>query len=127
MARSQNVLLSTPSTSARTGDLTHHRGRLPISNMPVTGSEITSSVNLEECFPEKVSTEERIEMATRCHDMASVPKVQKAGRIENLEDGTRAQIMHNGSLVLADSYQGPWMTTLIERCGGYHEPQEERV
>jgi FkbM family methyltransferase len=95
--------------------------------MPVTGSEITSLVNLEECFPEQVSTEERIEMATRCHDMASVPKVQKAGRIETLEDGTRAQIMHNGLLVLADSYQGPWMTTLIERCGGYHEPQEERV
>jgi FkbM family methyltransferase len=33
--------------------------------------------------------------------------------------------MHDGTLVEADGYQGPWMTEIIERLRGVHEPQEE--
>ena len=35
--------------------------------------------------------------------------------------------MHNGVLVLAGGYYGDWSVGLIERCGGVHEPQEERI
>ena len=35
--------------------------------------------------------------------------------------------MHNGLRVVADGYCGSWMTELIERCHGHHEPQEERA
>ena len=35
--------------------------------------------------------------------------------------------MHNGLRMLADGYCGAWMTELINRCQGHHEPQEERV
>jgi FkbM family methyltransferase len=33
--------------------------------------------------------------------------------------------MHNGVKVRADGYCGPWMTEIIRRLGGHHEPQEE--
>ncbi len=33
--------------------------------------------------------------------------------------------MHNGLEVLADGYCGEWMTNIIDRLGGHHEPQEE--
>jgi len=35
--------------------------------------------------------------------------------------------MHNGMVVLADGYYGSWMTEIIRRLQGHHEPQEERV
>ena len=46
------------------------------------------------------------------------------GQTQVLSDGTRVQIMHNGLRVLADGYCGEWMTQLIARCRGCHEPQE---
>ncbi|UOM35369.1 FkbM family methyltransferase [Acuticoccus sp. I52.16.1] len=37
------------------------------------------------------------------------------------------QVMYNGIEVQRDGYFGSWMTELITRCGGHHEPQEEMV
>ena len=71
--------------------------------------------------------EERVEMATWCRDCDILPKVADAGAVIALPDGTRVQIMHNGLRVVADGYCGPWLTEIVSRCRGHHEPQEERV
>ena len=67
----------------------------------------------------------RIALATRCRDCDAVPKVVDAGAVVEQPDGTRVQIMHNGLKVIEDGYCGAWMTELIARCRGHHEPQEE--
>jgi FkbM family methyltransferase len=77
--------------------------------------------------PPALSLEERVDMATRCRDCDILPKVPQAGELVTSPDGTRIQIAHNGLRVVADGYCGPWMTDLIRRCHGHHEPQEERV
>jgi FkbM family methyltransferase len=63
----------------------------------------------------------RIELAVACRDADLLPKVPDAGIVR--DDGT--QVMFNGVVVEADGYQGPWMTEIIERLRGHHEPQEE--
>ena len=37
------------------------------------------------------------------------------------------QVMHCGVVVVRDCYYGPWMTEVIRRLKGHHEPQEEVV
>jgi tetratricopeptide (TPR) repeat protein len=37
------------------------------------------------------------------------------------------QVMYNGVRVPIDGYYGPWMSDLISRCDGQHEPQAEPV
>lgn len=61
-----------------------------------------------------------------CRDADQLPKVRDAGLV-TLEHGTRVQVMHDGTRVLADGYYGRWMTELIRRLRGHHEPQEELV
>jgi FkbM family methyltransferase len=63
----------------------------------------------------------RIELAVSCRDADILPRVHDAGVVRD----DRVQVMHNGVLVEADGYQGPWMTEIIERLRGVHEPQEE--
>lgn len=70
--------------------------------------------------PEDDPNRRRIELAVSCRDSDLLPKVAGAGRVEG-----GVQVMHNGVLVEADGYQGPWMTEIIERLRGHHEPQEE--
>lgn len=67
----------------------------------------------------------RIEQTVACTDTAAIPKVPGAGRIQERDDGTRVQLMHNGVLVEAGGYYGDWMSEIIERLHGHHEPQEE--
>ena len=81
----------------------------------------------EAAVPESLNFEARIRLAMRCHDADLIPKVPFAGEVDTLSDGTRVQIMHNGLRVVADGYYGAWMTDLIRRCHGHHEPQEERL
>ena len=78
-------------------------------------------------MPVTETIEERIQMAVRCRDADSVPKVANAGAVIEEPDGTRVQIMHNGIKVLAGGYYGAWMQDLIARSKGHHEPQEELV
>jgi FkbM family methyltransferase len=68
----------------------------------------------------------RAEMTTRCRDCEAIPKVPNAGSVISVGND-RIQIMHNGVRVVADGYYGEWMTSLIERLRGHHEPQEELV
>ena len=35
--------------------------------------------------------------------------------------------MHNGTKVMLDAYCGKWMTKIIKKLKGHHEPQEEKV
>jgi FkbM family methyltransferase len=74
-----------------------------------------------------MSLDARIHMATLCRDADALAKVADAGSVRSEPDGSRVQIMHNGLRVVADGYCGAWMTDLIARCHGHHEPQEERV
>lgn len=63
----------------------------------------------------------RVQLAVSCRDTDVIPKVEGAGEVR--DDGT--QLMHNGVVVEADGYQGPWMTEIIRQLRGHHEPQEE--
>jgi len=98
---------------------------LPDVSLSVNGD--IDPMSMEDRVPAITTAEARIEMAAMCRDAESIPKVKGAGRVMSLTDGRRVQIMHNGIRVLADGYYGTWMTCLIERCAGHHEPQEERV
>jgi FkbM family methyltransferase len=68
----------------------------------------------------------RADMTVSCRDCELIPKVQDAGKVISL-DGRPVQIMHNGVRVVAGGYYGDWMTGIIERLQGHHEPQEEAV
>jgi FkbM family methyltransferase len=75
-------------------------------------------------LPEEVAR--RVEMTVSCRDADSVPKVPDGGTLK-LEGGTRTQVMHDGSRIVAGCYHGVWMTEIIRRLRGHHEPQEELV
>jgi FkbM family methyltransferase len=68
----------------------------------------------------------RIELTVGCTDCASIPKVENAGTVLT-EAGVDYQIMHNGLRVVAGGYHGVWMSEIIERLRGHHEPQEEVI
>ncbi len=66
----------------------------------------------------------RIEKTTSVRATDRLDKVPDAGAIR-VVDGREVQVMHNGVLVEKDCYGGPWMTEVIARLRGHHEPQEE--
>ena len=68
----------------------------------------------------------RIAITTACADCRGIPKQPGAGSVRDA-DPWPVQVMHNGVLVARDGYYGPWMTRIIERLEGHHEPQEELV
>ena len=68
----------------------------------------------------------RADMTVSCRDCDLIPKVPDAGKVISFE-GKPVQIMHNGVRVVAGGYYGDWMTSIIERLQGHHEPQEEAV
>ncbi len=68
----------------------------------------------------------RIRMTLGCADCATLPKVPHAGEVLDGPLG-RYHVMHNGVKVVEDCYYGRWMTELIRRLHGHHEPQEERA
>lgn len=76
--------------------------------------------------PIQMDLSARADMTVACRDCDPIPKVLEAGEVVETGEG-RVQIMHNGVRVLADGYYGPWMTDIIKRLKGHHEPQEELV
>jgi FkbM family methyltransferase len=68
---------------------------------------------------------ERAEMTVSCRDTDPIPKVPGAGGVFLGPHGTMCQRMHNGLLVTAGAYHGEWMSEIIRRLRGHHEPQEE--
>jgi FkbM family methyltransferase len=68
----------------------------------------------------------RIELTAAVRDTDRIPKVADAGSTRIL-DGVAVQVMHCGVVVVRDCYYGPWMTEVIRRLRGHHEPQEEAV
>ena len=75
--------------------------------------------------PLEMTIAQRVDMTASGRDADAIPKVPGAGEVYVDAAGRRLQRMHNGVSVVADGYCGPWMTGLIERCRGHHEPQEE--
>ena len=67
----------------------------------------------------------RVEMTVSCRDSDPIPKVPGAGDVFLDADGVLCQRMHNGLRVLAGAYHGEWMSEVIRRLRGHHEPQEE--
>lgn len=68
----------------------------------------------------------RVEQTVACRDTDEIPKVPDAGDVRE-QDGRRVQVMHNGVLIEEGCYYGAWMTEIIRRLRGHHEPQEERA
>lgn len=68
----------------------------------------------------------RILMTTSCKDSDAIPKVSNAGETL-IENNERIQILHNGVKIIEDCYYGNWITEVIRRLNGCHEPQEEAV
>lgn len=66
----------------------------------------------------------RIELTVAARDADPIPKVAQAGAVVE-RDGVRVQVMHNGVFVVEGGYYGAWMTEIIRRLRGHHEPQEE--
>lgn len=67
----------------------------------------------------------RVTLTTSCRDCDDLPKVDNAGQVVTLDDGSRVQVMHNGVVVEAGGYFGDWMSEIIRTLRGHHEPQEE--
>ncbi len=82
---------------------------------------------IEYSVPQAMDTQSRVEMTCSCQDAERIPKVSNAGQVFHSPDGESVQLMHNGLKVLVDGYYGSWMTEIITRCKGHHEPQEELV
>jgi FkbM family methyltransferase len=68
----------------------------------------------------------RIDLTTAVRDTDRLPRVADAGAVV-VRDGRRVQIMHNGVLIDEGCYHGEFMTEIIRRLQGHHEPQEELV
>ena len=66
----------------------------------------------------------RIELTVAVRDTDAIPKVPQAGEVTE-RDGVPVQVMHNGVVVREGCYHGAWMTEIIRRLRGHHEPQEE--
>jgi len=77
--------------------------------------------------PVHLTNEQRTDITASCRDTDCLEKVDGAGKIFDLEDGRKFQLMFNGIRIIAGSYDGYWMQQLIKRCRGHHEPQEELV
>jgi FkbM family methyltransferase len=69
---------------------------------------------------------QRIAQTVACRDADAIPKVANAGEVIE-RDGIRVQVMHNGLVIEEGCYHGAWMTEVIRRLRGHHEPQEERA
>jgi len=54
--------------------------------------------------------------------MDYIPKFSNAGRVQTDELGNKIQIMHNGLTVRANGYYGEFITQIVERLHGHHEP-----
>ncbi|MDD5560578.1 MAG: FkbM family methyltransferase [Candidatus Omnitrophica bacterium] len=70
----------------------------------------------------------RAALTVSCDDCNYILKCSKAGQSE-YDDTIDKQIqyMFNGLKIIRGCYEGDWMTYIIDRLKGHHEPQEEKV
>jgi len=70
----------------------------------------------------------RVVLTTSCNDCGYIPKHYKAGQVEyNDMVGKEIQYMFNGLKIIKGCYHGDWMTYIIGKLRGHHEPQEEKI
>lgn len=77
-------------------------------------------------MPITIDNDARTKMTASCGDCDAIPKVDRAGEVFE-HRGEAVQLMHNGVKVVAGGYYGDWMTQIIKRLRGHHEPQEELI
>ncbi len=114
-ARGYRILFQTP------GNLIAVRSDAAAKLQPGTGADAQAR---QRAALIDTSWAERIRVAAACPDAVRLPRVKDAGGFV-VHKGQVCQVMHNGVLILRDSYIGPPMTALIEALRGVHEPQEE--
>ncbi|MDP2913124.1 MAG: glycosyltransferase [Candidatus Omnitrophota bacterium] len=77
-------------------------------------------------FPRDIK--KRINLTISCDDCGYIPKHHKAGQVEYCgEIDKQIQYMFNGLKIVKGCYHVDWMTHIIERLKGHHEPQQEKV
>lgn len=82
-------------------------------------------INLNK-FPNHIK--KHVSLATSCHDCDYIPKYDKAGQVEYDDSVCKeVQYMFNGLKIIKGCYNGEWMTYVINKLHGHHEPQEEKV
>ncbi len=74
----------------------------------------------------RMDENQRVEMTVSCKDVNYIKKHKDAGKIKKI-NGKDVQVMHNGMLVALGGYHGEWMSKIIKKLKGHHEPQEEKV
>jgi len=77
-------------------------------------------------FPESIK--KRVALTISCTDCKDIPKFEKAGQVEYDHSlNQQIQYMFNGIKIVQGCYHGDWMTYIIAKLKGHHEPQEEKV
>jgi len=92
--------------------------------MPVLFGRSLSVPGVSDLDPLTEVERRRVELTVAVRDTDPIPKVPHAGEVI-VHGGERVQVMHNGVLISEGRYHGAWMTEVIQRLRGHHEPQEE--
>jgi len=92
-----------------------------IKNAP-SAEKVCTKILKQNFNPEQLR---RINQTTSCHDCDYIPKEPNAGQI--IPGNPTCQIMHNGIKILHKAFHGDWMSEIIRKLRGHHEPQEEKV
>ncbi|MHB8057203.1 MAG: FkbM family methyltransferase [Desulfuromonadaceae bacterium] len=93
------------------------------SNFSGSGS-ILISASVDD-IPQELEHRDRVLKTLSCHDCDDIPKVPGAGRV--IAGNPPRQLLHNGIEILHGAFHGEWMSEIIKRLRGHHEPQEEKV
>lgn len=76
--------------------------------------------------PNPYYDESQVQRVLQCIDTEKIPKVSNAGDVVEIQ-GNICQVMHNGVLIHKGCYHADWMTDIIKKLKGHHEPQEEKL
>lgn len=97
------------------------------TSFTLTKKEIARILYLNSKIPLDTKYRKRVITTIFCQDCSYIPKVNNAGKLFHDENfNVDYQLMHNGLKVIKDGYYGNWMTLIIEKLRGHHEPQEEK-
>ena len=81
---------------------------------------------INELYSNEGYNEAFVKNASLCNDCETIPKVENAGEILKINN-ENCIIMHNGVMIYENSYHGIWMSDIIKKLRGHHEPQEEKL
>lgn len=88
--------------------------------------DINKIIHNNSLIPPNTDLRNRVLTTISCTDCNHLPRVENAGKVF-MENNINFQLMHNGLKIIKDCYYGSWMTCIIEKQKGIHEPQEEKI